>query len=350
MIVGNVFYANELFDVRDIISANAIDIKVVSEQISKHKNETEKLIRIQKTIPFYASPNASREEIDALQRSIEERDRKIAELEEKNKIYEAMLSSIIPLETLNESVKKILSKKEALSEQIALGNEVAINELSDFIVQSSLELFGTHVNDFNEQHFESLIKDCLTDTVWNKMSDKSQTCIITSKVAYESLQKTDKDDKMDYSGVCILAAKALDIEISNRFFYQYINYLKETTPLKKWPKALFDNDNMLISEEKFTLGSVKYVVGIDEYGEIRSNYTYRMFANYSKSQLYATHLSETDLKNHLTKCIQCVETVRNNYRNPAAHRTSLDSITAKECIDYLVDTYKKLKEILICMK
>ena len=96
------------------------------------------------------------------------------------------------------------------------------------------------------------------------MTDESRTCIITSKVAYESLQKADPDSIMDYSGVCILAAKALDIEITKRFIYQYIEYLQENKSKKDWPNTILDEDNELLSDEKFTLGKVKYLVGVDE--------------------------------------------------------------------------------------
>lgn len=349
-IMGCVFFANELFDVRDVISADIVDSQILRDQITEKKSKTEKLIRIERMVPYGASPNATEKELESLRKTIEERDRKIAAQEEIIKIYESMLCSIgIPLNVLNENVNLIADKKATLSKRIVDGDELAIEEISNYIVQTSLTLFSTYVVGFSKEHFVSLAKACLTEAIWNKMTEESRTCIITSKVAYDSIQKIDENDNMDYSGVCILASKALDIEISKRFFEEYIVYLRATTDISKWPDALFDKNNCLLTEENLTLGTAQYVLGIDKRGNIRNQDDYNLFSNYAKNKLYSVQLGAAELKTHLSKCIQCIEKVRTNFRNPAAHRTTMDRVTAKECIDYLVDTYKKLKEILIYM-
>ena len=48
--------------------------------------------------------------------------------------------------------------------------------------------------------------------------------------------------------------------------------------------------------------------------------------------------------------VKYVEKVREDYRNPSAHREKIDLVTAEACMDYMLETYKKLKEILEDMR
>jgi hypothetical protein len=327
--IGYVFYATELFDVRDVLNANIYDSHLIVHQIETKQRENAEYIKMQKSM----------------------RDSYVKSLEEKIYFLESLICSAgISLDTIEDYLSKTMQKKASLSERIENGDESALEELSSFIADYSRKLFAPYVTEFNKQYYDSTIGACLTEPVWNKMAEESRSCVITSKVAYESLQKADPEDTMDYSGICILASKALDIEISKRFVRQYVDYLKEKKAIEQWPNVFFDKNGELLEDEKFTLGTIQFVVGINESGEIKNYYVYNMFCEYARNRLYTKSLNNSELKAHLTKCVQCVEKVRNDYRNPAAHRTALNSITAKECLDYLIDTYKKMKEILIYMK
>ena len=48
--------------------------------------------------------------------------------------------------------------------------------------------------------------------------------------------------------------------------------------------------------------------------------------------------------------VECSEKTRRDYRNPAAHREAMSYISARECIDYLLEQTKMLKIVLQDMR
>lgn len=53
------------------------------------------------------------------------------------------------------------------------------------------------------------------ETAWSKLDDSSKTFLISAKVIFNKLSGI--SDLIDYSGVCLLVTKALEVEVSNRF-------------------------------------------------------------------------------------------------------------------------------------
>ena len=341
-----VFYSESILDIRDLIIASDSERNIIIKQILDTKRNQDKLLYALRITPFNASPGASGEELEALNEKIRERDKKIAYQEETIKVLQSLLNSAgISVEDINESINLIRRIKCEYGDE---DSEIINEKVARIIAVESQKLFAQYVVSFSKDYYTSVIKSCLTSDVWNKMTQESKNCLLTGKIAFQSMINI-QDESLDYSGVCILASKSLDIEMSKRFFHNYVMYLRQTSDQDSWPKTLFRDGNLL-SDEEFTLGSIKYVVGIDKYGVVKNRYVNRLFLKYAIDELYVPSLSRIEIKHHLQKCIEVVETVRENYRNPAAHRVSLDRTTAKECFDYLVDTYKKLKEILRDMK
>ena len=343
----NVFSSDSLLDIRDLIIAPEPERRIIIDQIADKKCKQDRLIFAIRTAPYNASPDASKEELDNLREKLKERDREIAEKEEELSVLKSLLVSAgISEEDVKKSIDFIRNIKLQFGDE---DSEIINEKVANAIAEQSQKLFARYVTSFSRDYYSSLIEANITNAVWNKMLEESQTCLITAKIAFQSMVKTG-DDSLDYSGVCILASKALDIEISKRFFHNYLTYLSRSFTQAKWPYTLLDKDGAVLSDDKFTLGSVKYVVGVDELGNIKNSYVNKCFIQYAKAELYDHSLTTLDIKEHLKNCVQSVETVRNKYRNPAAHRTALSRVTAEECFDYLVDTYKKLKEILEVMK
>ena len=341
-----VFYSESLLDIRDlIVGAENERQSIVDQILEKRKRQKRLLFAIAASGPL-ASPEAPPEVVAELEKTIKEREKVIEEKNETIHILEMMLASFgISREDVYRYIEQLKSiKSEFEDEESAIASE----KIAKAISEQCQRLLAPCVTPFSSMYYSSLIEASITEPVWKKMEHESQTCLITGKIAYQSMLNIG-DDSLDYSGVCILASKALDIEMSKRFFHNYIKYLKTTCAVSSWPNTLFDKDGNLLTDDKFTLGSVRYVIGIDEKGIVKNNYVHRLFLQYAKAKLYDSHFPRSDINNHLKKCIESVETVREKYRNPAAHRTPLNQVTAKECFDYLIDTYKKLKEILEVM-
>lgn len=342
----NVFSSETLIDIRDLIIAPESERQIIVDQIADKKSKQDQLIYTMRVAPFNASSNAPKEELDYLREEIKERDRVIAKKEEELDVLKTLLASTgIPVEGLKKSIDLIGKiKLQYKNEDPEINNE----RVAKAIAEQNQNLFDQYVTPFSRQYYTSLIEASITKAVWDKLCKESQNCLITAKIEFQSMVNTG-DASLDYSGVCILASKALDIEMSKRFFHNYVLYLRRTCEQTHWPNSLLDKDGNLLTDDKFTLGSVRHAVGIDAKGTIKNRYVYRMFLQYANAELYDSSFPRSEVDNHLKKCIESVETVREKFRNPAAHRMSLNQVTAKECFDYLVDTYKKLKEILEVM-
>lgn len=343
----SVFYSESILDVRDIIVASDSERQSIINQIEDRKNKQNRLLFALRTAPFNASPNASQAELAILNAKIKERDQIIAEKEEQISILTSLLLSAgVSVDKIIKSVDYIREIKRKYADD---DSESAIKTVSDAIAEQSQILFSPYLTPINKEYYSSFIQSKITEAVWKKLCKESQTCLITGKIAFQSMVNTN-DDSLDYSGICILASKALDFEMAKRFFHNYMLYLRKNIEQSKWPYVLFDKNHELLTGDKFTLGSVRFVVGIDENGFIVNEYAYKMFLKYAKMDLYEDSFPRADIGNHLKKCIETIEFVRSKYRNPAAHRTQLNQVTAIECFDYLVDTYRKLKEILEVMR
>ncbi|MBR3599586.1 MAG: hypothetical protein IKL53_06880, partial [Lachnospiraceae bacterium] len=173
----------------------------------------------------------------------------------------------------------------------------------------------------------------------------------TAKYSYESMMKSEDKDKMDFSGVCLLITKVLDIEIARRLYEQYGEYLDRNFSKDAWPKSMLNDDRTeLLDSKDFTLGTVMYVVGCDANGSIKSTYVYNKFKEFALEELYNSNLTVQEIEEQVKNIVKCVEKVRIDFRNPSAHRNSLNAISAEACMGYMIDTYKKLREILEDMR
>lgn len=83
---------------------------------------------------------------------------------------------------------------------------------------------------------------------------------------------------------------------------------------------------------------------------IKDESTFDMFKVFAKEELYVAEISNEQCEQKIKNIVKYVEKVRVDYRNPAAHRNSLNAISAEACMGYMIETYKKLKEILEDMK
>ena len=92
----------------------------------------------------------------------------------------------------------------------------------------------------------------------------------------------------------------------------------------------------------FTLGSEVHNTGY--YKEMNDV----SFLDYASSVLYPGK-EAIWIKNQLKSACEFVEKVRKDYRNPASHKESIKMVTAAECLDYVINVQKKLKEMIVYM-
>lgn len=185
-------------------------------------------------------------------------------------------------------------------------------------------------------------------TEWDKLEDSTKTFLVTAKVVFNSMSESDAE--LDYSGVCILVAKAFEVELKKRFFYEFVDYLDDNyhKDYKQWPNALLKGNTKIIDTDVFTLGSVPKILRPREAGGVaQSNLdaAEKRIEEYCKEKLF--HTSDINEVRSILHGIACdVNKVKDSYRNPAAHTRMLKIKDAQQCFDDVVDVQKMMINFL----
>ncbi|SEI98176.1 DUF2075 family protein [Lachnospiraceae bacterium A10] len=186
---------------------------------------------------------------------------------------------------------------------------------------------------------DSIVKH-MGKAAWDKLSDLSKKCLISAEIVFHDLK--DYNQLFDFSGVCVQVSKAVEYELANRYLTQYVDYLTRkyrSNLMDRIPKSLLNENGAIKTANIYTLGDVRFTVGMDSYGNIKNNYVYRQFSYYAKDKM----IKDTqNIQPILSEHIQIIHKIKEDYRNKAAHKSSIDVVTAKECIDYVVETERKL--------
>ncbi len=197
---------------------------------------------------------------------------------------------------------------------------------------------------------ENKLKALLGDSAWNKLQESSKSFLISSRVMYNSL--VGMKSKIDYSGVCLLVTKALEVELSQRFYKGFTSYLKEKYPgrskLKNWPLGLLGRDGNPLTAEQFSMGNISEI--LCKWHDPKSTEDQRQnnlekLLDYSQEKLFK-NLSREDIEDVLLGYAEEIEIIKKNYRNPSAHTGELDEINARDCFDIVLDVEKLLKRML----
>ena len=104
-------------------------------------------------------------------------------------------------------------------------------------------------------------------------------------------------------------------------------------------------------EHKFTIGSIEKVIGYDvKNNRVSDRRSFNLMKEYAKTRIYDSEKSNSEIERSLIAIAVCAEKTRNDYRNPSAHRNTMPYISAKECIEYLIEQTQMLKEIMKDMR
>lgn len=192
------------------------------------------------------------------------------------------------------------------------------------------------------------LENSFGESAWSKLADQSRTFLVSAKVIFNSLVTL--QDSVDYSGVCLLVTKALELELSRRFCKDFVSFLKQRyrKDYSLYPTALLDKYGKPIKPKHFTLGSVAYVLCYeksDDVGDEAFENNRQKLLEFCKEKLLPT-MDDATVFARLNDFASQVETVKTEYRNPAAHTNELKYVKAQECFDLIVDVEKLLKKML----
>ena len=337
-----VYATQNLIDVRDVFVANNEEKESIIEQIESDKNRLAHDISALKDA-LEEMPDS--DNVETLKAAIGRLQRKV------NYQTQLLVSVGIPQNLVDEEFDKIEKLREELEPYFYDENsnivEAVMAQFETVVAESVAQLTKKVITLENKERYEDILKEQLTENVWGKLSETSKSFLVTAKMNYESMIKLDNSSELDYSGVCLLITKVLDIEIARRLYEKYADYLHRNYAFDKWPTSMLNKDRSdCLENNNFTLGTVMYVIGCDAEGNIKNNYVYNKFKEFAHDELYISNLSSQEQERRIKNIVKYVEKVRVDYRNPAAHRNSLNAISAEACMGYMIETYRKLKEIL----
>ena len=198
--------------------------------------------------------------------------------------------------------------------------------------------------------YEQHASKAFGERAWSMLGDESKNWIVSAMMAYDYLKLY--NTQLDFSGVCVQVSKACEKELGYRIFEQFIVFLSEKygdNYVRKLPYEVMEKDKngkpifKLIDTSRITLGSMRFIMGIDTRGNITSEYGWKEFEDYAKTELL---VNTENIKEQLTEHACIINKIKNDYRNRSAHKEAMSIIDAKECLEYVVLVTRKLGEIL----
>ena len=250
-----------------------------------------------------------------------------------------------------EAVNDFVADLKKFSEDQLDGEQY--KEISNQCSQLLLRLQSEPLNqtEIREKYQKIIIRN-MGKSAWNKLSETGKKCLISSELTYHDMK--DYNQLYDFSSVCVQVSKAVEFELTSRFFDSYIIYLESMHKRTKNPDEFFSRiPNVikkqerkkvrLLKEQEVTLGTIPYIVGLNMEGKIMDQYAYDSFKGYASTLLLQEGL---DVRLTLTKHLKFIIRIKNDYRNKAAHKNPMDVVTAKACLDYVIEVQRTLGQML----
>lgn len=311
------------------------------------------------------------EEIRALKKQIEqlkqEQNTKMSEVHnEINAIHEEISEIRTEIRMINEAIAQ---KQEDITEYLKTIADKEIEELimHAFSEQCTSAIMNSACTEQENAEYKKEIKLIslkLGVDAWNKLRETSKRFLITAKITFGKMMVY--EDIIDYSGICLLMTKALEEELTIRFYNDYINYLNKHLEFKsnsnKWPYSLVqkytdrrtgESRFEIIPECNFTIGKAIYVLGGKiQQGEPkdRINNDEELLFKYANAELFKERKDKTETVRIFRKMADDLEIVRVKYRNPAAHKNELTMTDAINCISFVVEVERILGKMLDLFK
>ncbi|MGN0292541.1 MAG: hypothetical protein ACI4D3_00895 [Lachnospiraceae bacterium] len=272
-------------------------------------------------------------QVDQLQDENRKLQKKLARMSEVQEQIRVLKILIKQIGLTNEEIEEILKMTEEVKK--------------DFFSEERLERYIAEVLQVTKGRKESALykkkKEYFVGTkgeLFTALCEAAKDFLITAEVMYDLLQ--DYGSGCDYSSVCLLASKAMEVETRGRYFDSYKIYLDKQfgTDYKKWPK------NMLYCGEPAafcSMGNIRRIVTRCDHEGV--SYIRKNFLIYAKQEMFRDTLGD-HMEQEIRFQLDCIDSVRLKYRNPAAHSRLFTSEEAKICLCYIVEDEQVLFHIM----
>ena len=226
--------------------------------------------------------------------------------------------------------------------------ELFVSKVINMLISDISKQFASLTKNEKYQGISKFVMLYLGDEAWRKMAPESKEFMIMAKFIFE--ENLTLSGEVDYSCVCMLSSKTLEVELARRYIIDYEDFLlSEGIQQSAWPDTLFAYHSDVGTREPlrlddFTLGKALHIMGVR--GNERSKrQNYQLFFLYCKTQLMKS-LSDDEISTKISEFANYIDYVRDTYRNPSAHKSLMNVNLACDCLDYLLIGRKILKEIL----
>ena len=264
---------------------------------------------------------------------------------EKKELFEALSKGTGGVCILCEDEELQKYMKKEVDDAVAFA-ENAIQIVETISNPISSEKLDISMYDFINVKVNNRLAESIGEESWKKMEKDSKLSLNSAVIAYKSLKEFDQ--LADFSGVCLQACKAVEVEMVKRYFSEYIEFLKEKYGDQALDKANYDllkktknpNDPKEFAEVYTqTLGSLPFIAGLYPGGAIANQYAWKEFKDYAEKALLK---DPSDPLSTISEHLKYTNDIKNKYRNKSAHKEVMDVTEAFECINYIVGLYRKL--------
>ena len=261
---------------------------------------------------------------------------------------------IIQLKEIHEEYKKDQQEtKQKLDKNLSDDKtEEIMGKFTDRCINKITMCIEKSFGNYKFEEEENELIHSLGNKNWGKLENESKKFLITSKITFKSLNRLN-EDLMDYSGVCLLVTKALEVELTKRFCKWFLKDLKGKDYSKYHSSLLKTNyktgDRYKIRPKDCTLGTITYLLGFGGSDNPNEEYEKNLSISieYSKKRLFKNFSDDNEkIKKTLIEYGSYVDKIRLDYRNPAAHTGLLNQTKADECFKYVIELQKVLKIML----
>ncbi|MCQ2088902.1 MAG: hypothetical protein MJY93_01510 [Fibrobacter sp.] len=323
----------------------------IDQQLSEYKNRKTYLLD---RIPAPKGYNVAHEAdntflLQVMRDNFERLHQSTKRIEDK---LDGMMNQINGCQTVISKQLESIENKQLEAGELFQKQEELYQNLSDAVMEKVSLKVNKHSNDFD------LVQDELRKNfgdVWNRLETTTQTFLASAKMMYQ--QTSPYGDDLDYSGVCIPATKALEVELVKRFLIGFKQYLQNKFPrdgMKYYANYPYNlkksNRGQIVVATELTLGSVPYLLCYTDKYDNRSDFDLQKDENilydYLSQCLITKQIGKKELLENIIAIAEHIKEITRKYRNPAAHTGGLKKKTAEECLNCITEIESVLIKLL----
>lgn len=310
-------------------------IRFLQKQIKKiHIRKTNYELELTKMRRMFEEEKLRNE---MLRQQIEQEHNQVSRYQqETEKNAEILIRVLNVIGISKEKMDKILLMAEMIEDADEAEADHIADHIAALISEEKEKILYQKKNEFLSQVF---MNDYL------KLSDESRNFLITALMIFDRFKD---QDKCDFSSICILISKSVELEVKNRYFYRFLDYLGDTRGncYSKWPESMLQQYGS--PKSICMMGDFRFIMGMNNGKNHTSNQA--VFISFLKERRILIGDFNTDQKiiELLTEQNAIIENIRLNYRNPAAHTEYFDMDTAKTCIGQVLTEDRYLIRLLSC--